>query len=135
MLGPRKGRVSRCSRPGSLQHFSGFRVPEFWNSPFSVFLTQTGPCVPPMNRDIPEVFLTGGDLVPQGYAPRRCLSVVETGSQPEEEEEGGIRTEGDGSYAVPLRRSRAFRTHNHTYDPFKRHSWGPGRELQDPLSR
>ncbi|KAI5164841.1 Rho Guanine Nucleotide Exchange Factor 2 [Manis pentadactyla] len=96
---------------------------------------QTGLRVPPMNRDIPEVFLTGGDLVPQGYAPRRCLSVVETRSQPEEEEEEGKKTEGDGSHAVPLRRSRAFRTHNHTYDPFKRHSWGPGRELQDPLSR
>ncbi|KAK2507592.1 hypothetical protein MC885_021599, partial [Smutsia gigantea] len=94
---------------------------------------QTGLRVPPMNRDIPEVFLAGGDPVPHGYT-RRCLSVVETRSQLEEEEEEGKRKEGDGSHAVPLRRSGAFRAHNHTYDPFKRHSWGPGRELQDPLS-
>ncbi|XP_059789602.1 rho guanine nucleotide exchange factor 2 isoform X1 [Balaenoptera ricei] len=90
-----------------------------------------------MNKDVPEVFLTGGDLVPQGHT-RRCLSVVESREQleeNEEEEEEGEKKEGDGFHAVPLRRSRAFRAHSHNYDPFKRHSWGPGKELQDPLSR
>ncbi|XP_024604082.1 rho guanine nucleotide exchange factor 2 isoform X1 [Neophocaena asiaeorientalis asiaeorientalis] len=86
-----------------------------------------------MNKDVPEVLLTGGDLVPQGHT-RRCLSVVESGEQLEENEEEGEK-ERDGSHAVPLRRSRAFRAYSHNYDPFKRHSWGPGKELQDPLSR
>ncbi|XP_074205662.1 rho guanine nucleotide exchange factor 2 isoform X2 [Camelus bactrianus] len=99
---------------------------------------QTGLRVPPMNRDVPEVFLAGGDLVPQGHT-RRCLSVVESREQleeeKEEEEEEGKKKEGNGLHAVPLRRSGAFRAHDHSYDPFKRHSWGPGRELQDPLSR
>ncbi|XP_070353738.1 rho guanine nucleotide exchange factor 2 isoform X3 [Equus asinus] len=87
-----------------------------------------------MNRDVPEVFLTGGEPVPQGHT-RRCLSVVESREQLEEEEEEEGKKEGDGFHAVPLRRSGAFRAHSHNYDPFKRHSWGPGRELQDPLSR
>ncbi|XP_032010112.2 rho guanine nucleotide exchange factor 2 isoform X6 [Hylobates moloch] len=43
--------------------------------------------------------------------------------------------EGNGSHAVPLRRSGAFRAHGRNYDVFKRHSWGPGRELEDPLNR
>ncbi|XP_020768108.2 rho guanine nucleotide exchange factor 2 isoform X3 [Odocoileus virginianus] len=47
----------------------------------------------------------------------------------------GKNKEGEAFHAVPLRRSGAFRAHSHKYDPFKRHSWGPGRELQDPLSR
>lgn len=86
-----------------------------------------------MNKDVPEVLLTGGDLVPQGHT-RRCLSVVESREQLEENEEEGEKKEGDGFHAVPLRRSRAFRAYSHNYDPFKRHSWGPGKELQDPLS-
>ncbi|XP_025286674.3 rho guanine nucleotide exchange factor 2 isoform X2 [Canis lupus dingo] len=85
-----------------------------------------------MNGDIPEVFLAGGDLVPQGHT-RRCLSVVESGEQLEEEEEEGNTEKGNGFHPMPLRRSGAFRAHNH--NPFKRHSWGPGRELRDPLSR
>ncbi|CAM9274663.1 unnamed protein product [Rangifer tarandus platyrhynchus] len=101
---------------------------------------QTGLCAPPMNREVPEVFLAGGDLVPRGHT-RRCLSVVESRAQLEEEEEEeenekeGEKKEGEAFHAVPLRRSGAFRAHSHSYDPFKRHSWGPGRELQDPLSR
>ncbi|XP_029083484.1 rho guanine nucleotide exchange factor 2 isoform X1 [Monodon monoceros] len=87
-----------------------------------------------MNKDVPEVLLTGGDLVPQGHT-RRCLSVVESREQLEENEEEGEKKERDGSHAIPLRRSRAFRAYSHNYDPFKRHSWGPGKELQDPLSR
>ncbi|XP_043732093.1 rho guanine nucleotide exchange factor 2 isoform X2 [Cervus elaphus] len=93
-----------------------------------------------MNREVPEVFLAGGDLVPRGHT-RRCLSAVESRVQLEEEEEEeenekeGEKREGEAFHAVPLRRSGAFRAHSHNYDPFKRHSWGPGRELQDPLSR
>ncbi|XP_070641175.1 rho guanine nucleotide exchange factor 2 isoform X3 [Bos indicus] len=92
-----------------------------------------------MNREVPEVFLAGGDLVPRGHT-RRCLSAVESRAQLEEEEEEenqreGRKKEGEAFHAVPLRRSGAFRAHSHNYDPFKRHSWGPGRELQDPLNR
>ncbi|XP_045401286.1 rho guanine nucleotide exchange factor 2 isoform X2 [Lemur catta] len=86
-----------------------------------------------MNRAVPEVFLAGGDSVPRG-GTRRCLSAVESREQLEEEEEEG-KKEGNGSHAVPLRRSGAFRAHGHNYDSFKRHSWGTSRELQDPLSR
>ncbi|XP_058165840.1 rho guanine nucleotide exchange factor 2 isoform X2 [Dasypus novemcinctus] len=95
---------------------------------------QTSLHVPPMNRAVPEVFLAGGDPVPQGHT-RRCLSAVESREQMEEEEEEEEKEEDNGFHAVPLRRSGAFRARNHNYDPFKRHSWGSGRELQDPLSR
>ncbi|XP_035135452.1 rho guanine nucleotide exchange factor 2 isoform X4 [Callithrix jacchus] len=87
----------------------------------------------PMDRAVPEVFLEGGDQVPQGHT-RRCLSAVESREQLEEEEVGEMK-EGNGSHAVPLRRSGAFRAHSRNYDLFKRHSWGPGRELEDPLNR
>ncbi|XP_012664083.2 rho guanine nucleotide exchange factor 2 isoform X1 [Otolemur garnettii] len=88
-----------------------------------------------MNRAVPEVFLAGGDLVPQGHI-RRCLSAVESREQLEEEKEDeGKKKEGNSSHAVPLRRSGAFRAHGHNYDSFKRHSWGPDREPQDSLSR
>lgn len=93
-----------------------------------------------MNRAVPEEFLAGGDPVPKGRT-RRCLSAVESREQLEEkekeneEEKEGQKKEGNDFRAVPLRRSGAFRAHSHTYDPFKRHSWGPGREFQDPLSR
>ncbi|XP_045060549.2 rho guanine nucleotide exchange factor 2 isoform X2 [Desmodus rotundus] len=98
----------------------------------------TGLRVPPMNRDAPEVSITGGDLVSQDHI-HCCLSVVESREQleeeEEEEEEEGGKKERDGFHAVPLRRSGAFYSRSHSYDPFKRHSWGPDREHQDPLSR
>ncbi|XP_048212399.1 rho guanine nucleotide exchange factor 2 isoform X3 [Perognathus longimembris pacificus] len=96
-----------------------------------------------MNTTVPEVFLAGGDLVPQSRI-RRCLSAVESREQLEEEEEEGEeeeeeregkKEEENGFHTLTLRRSGAFRAHSHTYDPFKRHSWGPDREPQDPLSR
>ncbi|XP_077620189.1 rho guanine nucleotide exchange factor 2 [Crocuta crocuta] len=95
-----------------------------------------------MSGDVPELFLAGGDVAPQGHTHRH-LSVGEPGAQLEEEEQQeleeeeqqGTRKEGDGSHAVPLRRSGAFRAHSHSYNPLKRHSWGPDRNLQDPLSR
>ncbi|XP_016803543.1 rho guanine nucleotide exchange factor 2 isoform X2 [Pan troglodytes] len=42
--------------------------------------------------------------------------------------------EGNGSHAVPLQRSGAFRAHGRNNDVFRRHSWGPGRELEGPLN-
>lgn len=88
-----------------------------------------------MSRDVPEVFLAGGDPLPHGHT-RRCLSVVESREQLEEEEEDEEETkEGHGFHAVPLRRTGAFRAQSHHYDPFKRHSWGPDGKQQDPLSR
>ena len=91
-----------------------------------------------MNGDAPEVSITGGDLVSQDHI-HCCLSVVESREQleeeEEEEEEEGGEKERDGFHAVPLRRSGAFYSRSHSYDPFKRHSWGPDREHQDPLSR
>ncbi|ELW59846.1 hypothetical protein TREES_T100016124 [Tupaia chinensis] len=103
-----------------------------------VQIPKAGAHVPPMNRVVPEAFLAGGEPVPQGRT-RRCLSAVESRDQLEEEEEdeeeGRERKEMNSSHAVPLRRSGAFRAHSHTYDPFKRHSWGSGREHQDPMTR
>lgn len=91
-----------------------------------------------MNRAVPEVFLADGDVGPQGHT-RRSLSAVESREQLEEKEEeeeegkGGKEPEPRNVFhEVPLRRSGAFRANSHGYDPFKRHSWGPG---QDPLSR
>ncbi|XP_045154344.1 rho guanine nucleotide exchange factor 2 isoform X1 [Echinops telfairi] len=86
-----------------------------------------------MNRVDTEVSLADGDLVPQGH-PRRCLSGVESRGQREEEEKEATEEE-DGLPAVNLRRSKAFRAHGYHCDPFKRHSWGPGGEVQGPLSR
>lgn len=89
-----------------------------------------------MSGDAPEVLLAAGDPLPRGRRPR-CLSAVESAERPDdqrEEEDGRRKKEGDGGHAVPLRRSGAFRVHGHSYDPFKRHSWGPDRERQDPLS-
>ncbi|XP_077012540.1 rho guanine nucleotide exchange factor 2 isoform X3 [Tamandua tetradactyla] len=87
-----------------------------------------------MSRAVPEGLGAGGQLVPQGHT-RRCLSAVESREPMEEEEEEGEKGEGNDFHPAPLRRSGAFRTHNHHYDPFKRHSWGSGGELQDPLGR
>lgn len=112
---------------------SKFQVLELC-SRFSVCLIQTGLRVPPMSRAVPEGLGAGGQLVPQGHT-RRCLSAVESREPMEEEEEEGEKGEGNDFHPAPLRRSGAFRTHNHHYDPFKRHSWGSGGELQDPLGR
>ncbi|XP_015850730.2 rho guanine nucleotide exchange factor 2 isoform X5 [Peromyscus maniculatus bairdii] len=84
-----------------------------------------------MNRSAPE------DPVPQSHI-QRCLSAVESREQVEEEEGEERKKEdqedSDGLHASPLRRSGAFRAHSYTNDSFKRHSWGPGKEFQDPMS-
>ncbi|XP_051055304.1 rho guanine nucleotide exchange factor 2 isoform X3 [Phodopus roborovskii] len=93
-----------------------------------------------MNRSAPEESLVGEDPAPQGHT-QCCLSAVESREQLEEEEdeeeEGkkGKQEDNDGFYTSPLRRSGAFRAHSNTSDSFKRHSWGPGKEFQDPVSR
>lgn len=93
-----------------------------------------------MNRSAPEESLGGEDPEPQGHT-QCCLPAVEPKEQLEEEkdeeEEGkkGKQEDSDGFHTSPLRRSGAFRAHSHTSDPFKRHSWGPGKEFQDPVSR
>lgn len=88
-----------------------------------------------MNRDDTAGTGAATDLLPR-HPPLRCVSVPESTEplEADDEEEDGAKL-GDGGHGVPLRRSRAFRAHNHSYDPFKRHSWGPGREFQDPMSR
>lgn len=109
---------------------SGSKVLEFC-SPFSFFLIQSCLRVPSMNRSAPE------DPVPQSHI-QRCLSAVESREQVEEEEGEERKKEdqedSDGLHASPLRRSGAFRAHSYTNDSFKRHSWGPGKEFQDPMS-
>lgn len=75
--------------------------------------------------------------MPQSHI-QRCLSAVESREQVEEEEGEERKKEdqedSDGLHASPLRRSGAFRAHSYTNDSFKRHSWGPGKEFQDPMS-
>ncbi|KAM5256005.1 rho guanine nucleotide exchange factor 2 isoform 2-T2 [Ctenodactylus gundi] len=92
-----------------------------------------------MSADIWEAVLAGGDPLPPGHPHHRCLSAIESRDLLEGEEEDAEEREEDTGrnafHAVPLRRAGAFRAHSHAQDPFKRHSWGPGREFQDPLSR
>lgn len=66
----------------------------------------------------------------------RCVSALEPVTAPspsaeagwEEEEEEG--TDEDRFQGVPLRRSCALRTSVRSWDPFRRHSWEPGKELR-----
>ncbi|XP_062467018.1 uncharacterized protein LOC134159754 isoform X2 [Pezoporus occidentalis] len=81
--------------------------------------------------DDPDVFLgpCEGALCGLPGQKRRCMSALEPvtvpgpGSEEEEEEE-----EADRVQAVPLRRSCALRIGSR--DPFRRHSWEPGKELR-----
>ncbi|XP_051497177.1 A-kinase anchor protein 13-like [Apus apus] len=77
----------------------------------------------------PDTFPGGGTGGVLGQK-RRCMSALEPVTRPagdeeeeEEEEEGGFR-------GVPLRRSCALRTSIRSRDPFRRHSWEPGKELR-----
>ncbi|XP_061220345.1 uncharacterized protein LOC133218187 isoform X2 [Neopsephotus bourkii] len=80
----------------------------------------------------PDVFLDPceGALCGLPGQKRRCMSALEPvtgpgrGSEEEEEEE----EEEDRVQAVPLRRSCALRIGSR--DPFRRHSWEPGKELR-----
>ncbi|KAM8987302.1 LOW QUALITY PROTEIN: rho guanine nucleotide exchange factor 2-like [Ara ararauna] len=78
--------------------------------------------------DDPDVFLgpCEGALCGVPGQKRRCMSALEpvTGPGPGSEEE----EEQDRVQAVPLQRSCALRIHSR--DPFRRHSWEPGKELR-----
>lgn len=84
--------------------------------------------------DGPDIFLgpCEGALRGVPVQKRRCVSVLEPittagpSAQAEEEED-----EEEGSFqGVPLRRSCALRTSVRSRDPFRRHSWEPGKELR-----
>lgn len=79
-----------------------------------------------MNRSV-----SGEDPVPHG------LPAVESRERLEEVEgkEENQDNNNDVFHTSFLRRSRAFRARSHTSEALKRHSWGPGKEFQDPISR
>ncbi|KAM9625745.1 rho guanine nucleotide exchange factor 2 isoform 2-T2 [Morphnus guianensis] len=85
--------------------------------------------------DGPDIFLgpCEGALCGVPGQKRRCMSALEPVTTPsastkvgwEEEEE-----DEDHFRGVPLRRSCALRTSIRSRDPFRRHSWEPGKELR-----
>ncbi|XP_068518810.1 rho guanine nucleotide exchange factor 2 isoform X3 [Anas acuta] len=89
--------------------------------------------------DGPEIFLgpCEGALCGVPGQKRRCMSALEPvtvpspkseaswGEEEEEDEEDEERFRG-----VPLRRACALRTSMRSRDPFRRHSWEPGKELR-----
>lgn len=89
-----------------------------------------------MNRSVPGEPFIGEDPVPHGL-PQCCPAAVESREQLEEVEgrEENQEDNKDGFHTSLLRRSGAFRARSYTTDSFKRHSWGPGKEFQDPISR
>ncbi|XP_065516043.1 rho guanine nucleotide exchange factor 2 isoform X1 [Lathamus discolor] len=76
--------------------------------------------------DDPDVFLgpCEGALCRVPGQKRRCMSALEPVTGPGSEEE----EDEDRVQAVPLRRSCALRIGSR--DPFRRHSWEPGKELR-----
>lgn len=141
LAGPYSGPSFRLSLLKVCSTIPGSKVLECC-SPFSSFSVQSCLRVPSMNKSAPEESLIGEGPVSRGHT-QCCLSEVESSQHLEEEEveeESGRKRkqkqeDSDGAHASPLRRCGAFRTHNHTNDFFKRHSWGPGKDLQDPMSR
>ncbi|KAM6039335.1 rho guanine nucleotide exchange factor 2 isoform 2-T2 [Chlamydotis macqueenii] len=66
---------------------------------------------------------------------RRCMSALEPVAAPSPGVEAGWEGEKeeedeDSFWGVPLRRSCALRASVHSRDPFRRHSWEPGKELR-----
>ncbi|XP_014460138.3 rho guanine nucleotide exchange factor 2 isoform X2 [Alligator mississippiensis] len=63
---------------------------------------------------------------------RRCLSAVEPGSLPAGNTGSSwdAEEEEDRFLGVPLRRACGHRAAMQAYDPFRRHSWEPGKKLQ-----
>ncbi|KAM6229134.1 LOW QUALITY PROTEIN: rho guanine nucleotide exchange factor 2 [Spheniscus humboldti] len=90
--------------------------------------------------DGPDIFLgpCEGALCGVLGQKRRCMSALEPVTAPspsaqagwEEEEEEGEDEDEDRFQGVPLRRSCALRTSIRSWDPFRRHSWEPGKELR-----
>ncbi|KAM4690052.1 uncharacterized protein WCC33_017508 [Rhinophrynus dorsalis] len=80
-----------------------------------------------------EVFvpdLDAGPFMARGQK-QRCLSALDPHVTSEEDL---LNEEVDGFMAVPMRRSCRLRTSVHTLDPFRRHSWEPGKRLQEAES-
>ncbi|XP_041429673.1 rho guanine nucleotide exchange factor 2 isoform X2 [Xenopus laevis] len=77
-----------------------------------------------------EVFVTGGEAGPfvARVPKQRCLSALDPRIPSEEDLHS---EELDGFIAVPLRRSCRLRSSMHTMDAFRRHSWEPGKRLQE----
>ncbi|KAM6309357.1 uncharacterized protein O3Q21_012024 [Podargus strigoides] len=94
--------------------------------------------------DSPDIFLgpCEGALCGALGHKQRCMSALEPITVPrpgapagwEEEEEEKEEGEEDGFRGVSLRRSCALRTSMHSRDPFRRHSWEPGKELRGVAS-
>lgn len=92
--------------------------------------------------DGPEIFLgpCEGALCGVPGQKRRCMSALEPVTVPspkseaswgeEEEEEEEDEEDEERSRGVPLRRACALRTSMRSRDPFRRHSWEPGKELR-----
>lgn len=89
-----------------------------------------------MNRSVPGESFIGEDPVPHDLPPC-CPAAVEFREQLEEVEgqEENQEDNSNGFHTSLLRRSGAFRARSHINDSLKRHSWGPGKEFQDPISR
>lgn len=84
-----------------------------------------------MNRSVSGESFIGEDPVPHR------LPAVESRERLEEVEgkDENQDNNNDVFHTSFLRRSRAFRARSHTSEALKRHSWGPGKEFQDPISR
>lgn len=93
---------------------------------------------PERGMDGPDIFLgpCEGALCGVPGQKRRCMSALEPVTLPsprseaswEEEEEED--EDEDRFRGVPLRRACALRTSMRSRDPFRRHSWEPGKELR-----
>ncbi|XP_053134399.1 rho guanine nucleotide exchange factor 2 isoform X2 [Hemicordylus capensis] len=77
-----------------------------------------------MNGSAPELFLS------PCVQKRRCLSAVEPVSPPAEGDWLAAEEE-DEFLGVQLRRPSTFRASSHAYDAFRRHSWEPGKVLDE----
>ncbi|KAJ6652788.1 hypothetical protein lerEdw1_010642, partial [Lerista edwardsae] len=86
-----------------------------------------------MNGSASDVFLGPYEdtLQPPLFQKRRCLSAVEPCSPPAEDWEEPREDEGGQFLSVQMRRSGNLWGSTHTYDSFRRHSWEPGKVLDD----
>lgn len=85
--------------------------------------------------DGPDIFLgpCEGALCGVPGQKRRCMSALAPVTAPRASTEVGWEEEDedeDHFRGVPLRRSCALRTSIRSRDPFRRHSWEPGKELR-----
>lgn len=83
----------------------------------------------------PDIFLgpCEGALGGVPGQKRRCMSALEPVTAASPGAEAGWEEEDedeDRFWGVPLRRACALRTSIRSRDPFRRHSWEPGKELR-----